>query len=119
MNEKYAYTMVDLMMGVTKFGTASGELRKSWYSCYKLKLLVKRVLLKIIRDGWFMGITPKSSNGRLGRLGRYKQPTSTSTGEGQGARMALPIWGIFMKEKFGQIKNSRNFALKDKFTKTF
>jgi penicillin-binding protein 1A len=48
MNEKYAYTMVDLMMGVTKFGTASGQLRRLVF-LLKLKLQVKRVLLKIIQ----------------------------------------------------------------------
>jgi penicillin-binding protein 1A len=47
MNEKYAYTMVDLMMGVTKFGTASGELRRLGFPA--LKLQVKLVLHRIIQ----------------------------------------------------------------------
>jgi hypothetical protein len=68
MNEKYAYTMVDLMMGVTKFGTASGQLRRLVF-LLKLKLQVKRVLLKIIQMVGLWDYS-KSSNWRLGRLGR-------------------------------------------------
>ena len=48
--------MVDLMMGVTKFGTASGELRR--LESLKVEIAGKTGTTQNNSDGWFMGITP-------------------------------------------------------------
>jgi penicillin-binding protein 1A len=48
-------------------------------------------------DGWFMGITPNIVAGVW--VGGYNRKIRfRSTALGQGANMALPIWGLFMKD---------------------
>ena len=96
MNEMYAYTMIDLMKGVTRFGTASGELRRMGIP-ETVEIAGKTGTTQNNSDGWFMGITPNLATGVW--VGWEDRATHFwSTGEGQGARMALPIWGIFMKK---------------------
>lgn len=96
MNEMYAYTMIDLMRGVTRFGTASGELRRMGIP-ETVEIAGKTGTTQNNSDGWFMGITPNLATGVW--VGWEDRATHFwSTGEGQGARMALPIWGIFMKK---------------------
>ena len=113
MNEKYAYTMVDLMMGVTKFGTASGELRRLGVP-ESVEIAGKTGTTQNNSDGWFMGITPNLATGVW--VGWEDRATHFfSTGEGQGARMALPIWGIFMKKVWAD--KSLGILPEDKFIK--
>ena len=96
MNEMYAYTMIDLMKGVTRFGTASGELRRMGIPD-TVEIAGKTGTTQNNSDGWFMGITPNLATGVW--VGWEDRATHFwSTGEGQGAKMALPIWGIFMKK---------------------
>ena len=96
MNEMYAYTMIDLMRGVTRFGTASGELRRMGIP-ETVEIAGKTGTTQNNSDGWFMGITPNLATGVW--VGWEDRATHFfSTGEGQGAKMALPIWGIFMKK---------------------
>lgn len=96
MNEMYAYTMIDLMKGVTRFGTASGELRRMGIP-ETVEIAGKTGTTQNNSDGWFMGITPNLATGVW--VGWEDRATHFfSTGEGQGAKMALPIWGIFMKK---------------------
>jgi len=96
MNEMYAYTMIDLMKGVTRFGTASGQLRRMGIP-ETVEIAGKTGTTQNNSDGWFMGITPNLATGVW--VGWEDRATHFwSTGEGQGARMALPIWGIFMKK---------------------
>lgn len=96
MNEMYAYTMIDLMKGVTRFGTASGELRRMGIP-ETVEIAGKTGTTQNNSDGWFIGITPNLATGVW--VGWEDRATHFwSTGEGQGAKMALPIWGIFMKK---------------------
>ena len=96
MNEMYAYTMIDLMKGVTRFGTASGELRRMGIPD-TVEIAGKTGTTQNNSDGWFMGITPNLATGVW--VGWEDRATHFfNTGEGQGAKMALPIWGIFMKK---------------------
>ena len=53
----YAYTMIDLMKGVTRFGTASGELRRMGIP-ETVEIAGKTGTTQNNSDGWFMGITP-------------------------------------------------------------
>jgi penicillin-binding protein 1A len=54
-------------------------------------------------DGWFMGITPDLVAGVwVGCEDRSAHFRSTDLG--QGASMALPIWGLFMKKCFADKK---------------
>ena len=65
-------------------------------------------------DGWFMGIAPKLATGVW--VGWEDRATHFySTGEGQGAKMALPIWGYFMKKVYAD--KSLGILPEDKFIK--
>ncbi|MCQ4035852.1 penicillin-binding protein 1A [Kaistella montana] len=96
MNELYAYTMIDLMKGVAEFGTASGELSRRGVD-KGIEIAAKTGTTQNNSDGWFMGITPNLATGVW--VGWEDRATHFwGTGEGQGAKMALPIWAIFMKK---------------------
>lgn len=113
MNEMYAYTMIDLMKGVAEFGTASGELRRRGIPA-TTEIAGKTGTTQNNSDGWFMGIVPKLATGVW--VGWEDRATHFySTGEGQGAKMGLPIWAIFMKKVFAD--KALNILQEDKFIK--
>lgn len=113
MNELYAYTMIDLMKGVTAYGTASGELRRRGISA-AVEIAGKTGTTQNNSDGWFMGITPNLATGTW--VGWEDRATHFyGTGEGQGARMALPIWAIYMKKVWAD--KSLGISPDDKFIK--
>lgn len=114
MNELYAYTMIDMMKGVTEpGGTAFGELNRRGVS-QSIDIAAKTGTTQNNSDGWFMGITPKLATGVW--VGWEDRATHfAGTGEGQGARMALPIWAIFMKKVWAD--KSLNISPDDKFLK--
>jgi penicillin-binding protein 1A len=96
MNPMYAYTMIELMKGVAQYGTASGELGRKGIS-KDIEIAGKTGTTQNNSDGWFMGIVPKLATGAW--VGWEDRATHFfGTGEGQGAKMALPIWAIFMKK---------------------
>lgn len=96
LNEEAAFLMVELMRGVVLSGT-SQRLR----STYKFKEAVagKTGTTQSNSDGWFIGGTPDLVcgvwTGADDRTVRF-----VSTGYGQGANMALPIWGLFMRRVY-------------------
>jgi len=110
MSEIYAYTMIDMMKAVTEYGTAR-SLRKMGI---KAEVASKTGTTNNNSDGWFVGITPKLAAGIWvgweDRATHFKE-----TGEGQGARMALPIWGYFMQKVYAD--TSLNISQDDKFVK--
>lgn len=113
MNEMYAYTMIDLMKGVAKFGTASGELRSRGIP-ESVEIAAKTGTTQNNSDGWFMGLTPNLATGVW--VGWEDRATHfASTGEGQGAKMALPIWAIYMKKIYAD--KSLKITPDDKFIK--
>ena len=113
MNELYAYTMIDLMKGVAQFGTASGELGRRGIS-KAVEIAGKTGTTQKNSDGWFMGITPNLATGVW--VGWEDRATHFwSTGEGQGAKMALPIWAIYMKKVWAD--KSLGVSPDDKFIK--
>lgn len=113
MNPNYAYTMIELMKGVAQFGTASGELGRRGIS-KDVEIAGKTGTTDNNSDGWFMGITPKLATGTW--VGWEDRATHfLGTGEGQGAKMALPIWAIFMKKVWAD--SSLKISKEDKFVK--
>ncbi len=96
LNEEAAYLMVELMRGVVLHGTST-RLRGT----YKFKEAVagKTGTTQSNSDGWFIAGTPDLVcgvwTGADDRTVRF-----VSTGYGQGANMALPIWGIFMRKVY-------------------
>ena len=113
MNELYAYTMIDLMKGVAEFGTASGELGRRGVQ-KGIEIAAKTGTTQNNSDGWFMGITPNLATGVW--VGWEDRATHfRGTGEGQGAKMALPIWAIFMKKVWAD--KDLGVSIEDKFIK--
>lgn len=113
MNPLYAYTMIELMKGVAQYGTASGELGRKGIS-KDVEIAGKTGTTQNNSDGWFMGITPKLATGAW--VGWEDRATHFfGTGEGQGARMALPIWAIFMKKVWAD--KTLGISPDDKFVK--
>ena len=100
-NEETAYLMLNLMEGVTKFGTGA-RLRGGEYN-FTNPIAGKTGTTQNQSDGWFMGITPELVAGCwVGCEDRSVHFRSTSLG--QGANTALPIWGLFMRKVFDDPK---------------
>ena len=113
MNELYAYTMIDLMKGVAEFGTASGELGRKGIP-KTTEIAAKTGTTQNNSDGWFMGMTPNLATGVW--VGWEDRATHFwGTGEGQGAKMALPIWAIYMKKVWAD--KELGISPDDKFVK--
>jgi penicillin-binding protein 1A len=94
-SEDQAYLMIDLLQGVVKEGTGVG-LR---YSPFNLMNQIggKTGTTQNHGNGWFMGITPNLVAGVWS--GWEDQSIHFETiGEGQGAKIALPIFGLFLKK---------------------
>lgn len=113
MNEMYAYTMIDIMKGVADYGTASGELARRGI-VRGTEIAAKTGTTQNNSDGWFIGMTPNLATGVW--VGWEDRATHFwSTGEGQGAKMALPIWAIFMKKIYAD--KTLGISPNDKFIK--
>ena len=107
-----AYATVNLLEGVTKFGSGARlrhdipeEERNPVYKDvvtgypYKFENAIagKTGTTQNQSDGWFMGMVPNLVTGVW--VGAEDRATHFETiAYGQGATMALPIWGIFMKK---------------------
>jgi penicillin-binding protein 1A len=88
-NEKTAYLTVNLMQGVTMSGTGA---RVKNYLPPTTDVAGKTGTTNLNSDGWFIGYVPKLTAGVwVGNEDRQSYLL------GDGARMALPIWGLFMK----------------------
>ena len=111
LNPIHAYSMIDMMKGVASYGTASRQLRSMGINA---EIAGKTGTTQKNSDGWFIGITPKLATGVW--VGWEDRATHFwSTGEGQGAKMALPIWGYFMKKIYAD--KSLKITQEDKFEK--
>lgn len=109
LSEEVAYVTVNLMEGVTQGGSGT-RLRHSWavnkaeykeiITGYPYELdnpiAGKTGTTQNHSDGWFMGMVPNLVTGvwvgAEDRAAHFKTITY-----GQGASMALPIWGLYMK----------------------
>ena len=96
MNEEKSYIMTILMKGVVEFGTGV-----SLRSTYKLTnpIAGKTGTTQNSSDGWFMGLTPDLVSGCwVG--GEDRSVHFDNMQLGQGARLALPIWGKYMQKVY-------------------
>jgi len=97
MNEEKAYIMLGLLKGVVQYGTGYA-LTISPFN-FKNAIVGKTGTTQNNSDGWFMGLTPDLVSGCwVG--GEDRAVHFTSMAEGQGATMALPIWGLYMKKVY-------------------
>ena len=112
LSKDVAYTMVNLMEGVTEAGSGM-RLR---HSSNKEKQVYKEVVTgypyefanpiagktgttQNHSDGWFMGMVPNLVTGVW--VGGEERATHFKTIDyGQGASMALPIWALYMKANY-------------------
>jgi len=109
-SKEAAYVTISLMEGVTQSGSGS-RLRTSWAvnaPVYKAAvtgypyeftnpIAGKTGTTQNNSDGWFMGMVPNLVTG-VWVGGEDRATHFSSTGYGQGATMALPIWGIYMRD---------------------
>ncbi len=95
-SEEKAYAMIQLMRGVVDRGTGS-RLRGR----FKLmnEIAGKTGTTQFNADGWFIGLTPELVAG-CWTGGEERSVHFNSTNEGQGASMALPIWGKFFQKVY-------------------
>jgi len=110
LSEEVAYVTVNLLEGVTQSGSGRRLRHKGadkWSSVYKEiitgypyeftnPIAGKTGTTQNQSDGWFMGMVPNLVTGvwvgAEDRAAHFKTITY-----GQGASMALPIWGLYMK----------------------
>jgi len=125
-SKESAYVTVSLMEGVTESGSGR-RLRHNWavntpiykkvMTGYPYELANpiagKTGTTQNNSDGWFMGMVPNLATG-VWVGGEDRSIRFSSTAYGQGATMALPIWGLYMKKCYG---NDALNVSKNKFEK--
>jgi penicillin-binding protein 1A len=93
-SEDQAYLMLDMLQGVVNIGSGIG-LRATYGLTNQIG--GKTGTTQNHGNGWFMGVTPNLVAGVWS--GWEEQSIHFETlGEGQGARIALPIFGLFLKK---------------------
>jgi penicillin-binding protein 1A len=96
LSEQTAFLVIELMKGVVEGGTAS-RLRGRYGLTNPIA--GKTGTTQNNSDGWFMGLTPELVTGVwVGCEDRAAHFRSTALG--QGANMALPIWGLYMQHVY-------------------
>jgi penicillin-binding protein 1A len=104
-DEQTAYLMLNLLQGVIDEGTGI-RLRGSnlWrervtqeYGQFTMPIAGKTGTTQNHSDGWFIGTTPKLTAG-VWTGADLRSIHFRSIGSGQGANMALPVWGYFYKK---------------------
>lgn len=107
-DEETAYLMIELMRGVVDAGSG-GRLRwKPEYGGFKGQIAAKTGTTQNQSDGWFIGITPQLVNGSW-TGGELRSIHFEDLQSGQGASMALPIWGYYMRKVYAD----RNLPYRD------
>lgn len=109
-SEEKAYAMIQLMRGVVDYGT--GQRLRFRYNL-RNEIAGKTGTTQNNADGWFMGLTPDLVAGCwVG--GEERSVHFNSTNEGQGASMALPIWGKFFQKVYADptLKVTKNGFVK-------
>lgn len=109
------YRMIDMLRAVIDHGTATSRIAPFKF---KADMGGKTGTTNFNADAWFIGFTPELVTGVwFGGEDRYIH--FRSTGEGQGAAAAMPIFGLFMRSVFddGSLPYSEKvkFAIPDDF----
>lgn len=98
LDEETAYVITQMMRNVVEGGTG-GRLRFRYNIPKSLQIAAKTGTTQNNSDGWFMGFTPEILAGVWvgcdDKFVRFR-----STGLGQGASTALPIWAKFIKKVY-------------------
>lgn len=112
LSKEVAYAMVDLMKGVTEGGsgtrlrhvyqkntTVYKEIITGYPYEFKNPIAGKTGTTQNQSDGWFMGMVPNLVTG-VWVGGEERATHFKGIAYGQGASMALPIWGLYMKKNY-------------------
>lgn len=96
-DENTSYLMLNMLQGVIDEGTGIRLRFRDNYGKFKMPIAGKTGTTQNHSDGWFIGMTPNLTAGVwTGAELRSIRFSDISTG--QGANMALPVWGYFMRK---------------------
>ncbi|MDC9721164.1 MAG: transglycosylase domain-containing protein [Urechidicola sp.] len=120
MSEESAYVVLNLLEGVTRFGSGV-RLRGKWGSYpdniatgypyeFTNPIAGKTGTTQNQSDGWFMGMVPNLATG-VWVGGEDRATHFENITQGQGASMALPIWAIYYKKLYAD--TSLNVSLEE------
>ncbi len=96
-DEQTAYLMLNLLQGVIDQGTGIRLRFREEYGQFTMPIAGKTGTTQNHSDGWFIGVTPKLSAG-VWTGADLRSIHFRNIQSGQGANMALPIWGYFYKK---------------------
>jgi len=96
-DENTAFLMLNLMQGVVDGGTGGRLRSRDGYGRFKMPIAGKTGTTQNHSDGWFIGSTPQLTAG-VWTGADLRSIHFTDIATGQGANMALPVWGYFMKK---------------------
>lgn len=96
-DEQTAYLMVNLLQGVIDGGTGIRLRNRDGYGKFKMPIAGKTGTTQNHSDGWFIGTTPRLTAG-VWTGADLRSIHFRTISSGQGANMALPIWGYFYKK---------------------
>lgn len=114
LSEETAYVVVNLLEGVTKYGSGRRLKSNSEYAKnlpdyqravtgypydFKNDIAGKTGTTQNQSDGWFIGMVPDLVTG-VWVGGEERSVRFPTIRYGQGATMALPIWGMYMKDLY-------------------
>ncbi len=103
LNENVAYTMLMMLKGTVDRGTARRLRSSAPYANIKAPMGGKTGTTQNNSDGWFMGFTPELVTGVW--IGAEERSVRwRSTGQGQGAAVALPAYGYYMNKIYKDAK---------------
>ena len=102
-SEEVAYMMLHLMQGVVQSGTGTRLNYKYGLNKYSTAIAGKTGTTQNNSDGWFVGITPKLATA-VWTGGEVRSIHFKNMAYGQGASMALPIFGYYMKKVYEDSK---------------
>lgn len=99
LRKQTAYTICKMLEKVTMAGGTGSRLRRNYKLPNNVSIGGKTGTTQNNSDGWFMGITPNLVSGCW--VGAEERNVHFSnTAYGQGANMALPIFGEYMEQVF-------------------
>jgi penicillin-binding protein 1A len=96
-DEQTAYLMVNLLQGVIDRGTGIRLRNRDGYGKFTMPIAGKTGTTQNHSDGWFVGTTPRLTAG-VWTGADLRSIHFRTISSGQGANMALPIWGYFYKK---------------------
>jgi penicillin-binding protein 1A len=108
LNSGVAYVTLTMMKGVVQFGTGASLRSTRKWGGIRYPMAGKTGTTQNNADGWFMGLTPDLVTG-IWVGAEDRDVRFRSMAWGQGARMALPIYGYYMQQvyKNGKLKISK------------